>query len=99
MSHLTGTFSGIGENPSLIEVELISRNVVELTFSEPMNTALLEETSTYTIDGGVSVDQAELVDGSNDTKVRLTISGFAASTTYNVTVSTSVTDKAGNPLA
>jgi hypothetical protein len=96
MPHLSGSFTGIGTRPTLVSTALISAAVLELIFSEPMEATGLGDTATYTIDGGVTVAQAEIVPGSNNTKVRLTIANFSANTAYNVTVSPTLTDEAGN---
>lgn len=97
MPHISGSFTGSGDPPSVVSASMTG-NVVAVTFSEPMNVADISNASNYTI-VGMTILSAAVRPKTNDTVALLTVTGFTPSTEYTVVVSTAVKDKAGNNLA
>lgn len=89
-------FTGVGVAPGVVSAEMTG-SIVYVTFSEPMSLTGLTTNGNYSIPGA-TIQRVEVVPGSNDTKVGITITGFTPGQEYTVTVS-NVTDKAGNTIA
>lgn len=78
------SFTGVGENPTVVSVAGIAENLVEITFSEGMlDNAAIRNPSNYVFDGGLSV--IAVLEVSGDT-VRLVTSDQVPGQLYNLTI-------------
>ncbi len=82
--------------PELAGAALSGNKIVLLTFSEEMDETSAEVTSNYSVDKGISIDSATLLNGG--TVVSLSTSNHSPNTIYTVTVE-NVTDLAGNTIS
>jgi hypothetical protein len=80
----TAPFTGVGTNPTVLRVEAISQNRVDIIFSEAMKSnADIRDASRYTWDNGLVT--LEVLDVVVDT-VKLVTSDQASGTLYNLTI-------------
>lgn len=106
MTHLQGSFVGIGIKPRVESAEALTQTTVKVTFVEPMrDDAELRDPANYTItaDGGSAARVVEGVSTEpiNDSMyVILELDGVLTVGTdnYNVQVDTTIADAAGNTL-
>jgi hypothetical protein len=94
---LTGTFTGIGNSPSVTSAVALDAEKVRIVFSEPMSlNSGLGVVSNYTFNHNVTTRSVSIA--VDNTSVTITTSGLQAVTTYTVTASSNLTDIAGNLL-
>ncbi|MFO1525556.1 MAG: Ig-like domain-containing protein [Turneriella sp.] len=98
MTSQSVTFSGTGSSsaaPTIYLATLINATTLELSFSEIMDLASVQNTSNYTVTGSLSVTAA--VRQADATKVRLTLSpgAIGSGNSFTVTAAQSDTDGAG----
>ncbi|MBN1352366.1 fibronectin type III domain-containing protein [candidate division KSB1 bacterium] len=81
-----GPYHTLADNtpPKALFASNTSSNVVEITFSEPMDESSAENVGNYSINSGISIYSANLVE---PTKVNLGTSAHTAGVTYEVTIS------------
>ncbi|HKR05802.1 MAG TPA: lamin tail domain-containing protein [Bacteroidia bacterium] len=93
-----GTFSET-EPPLLLRAAVAGNNSVNVYFDEPMNAAILSAAASYTADNGFG-NPASLSPAPDFTSVTLTFSSVIQNgIIYTLTVSSSITDCAGNSLS
>ncbi len=82
--------------PSLVSASSVSATQVDALFSEPLNSVTANNALNFTLNNGVTVQNAVL-DAANLKLVHLTVSALQSGTTYSLTAN-NIQDLAGNTM-
>lgn len=102
MSHLAGSFTGLGDTPEITAAKATTGTTVRVTFSEPMRTLGLATPASYAIiaaPGSAARTVTAVAASTIGDAVTLTLDGPMTAGADNYTVrATGLADRAGNPL-
>lgn len=85
--------------PQIVRVSVYTADSIRLWFSEPLDSATMNNVALYTIDNSIGNPTAVYPVGADFMSCRLKLaSPIAAGITYNVTVSSVITDCVGNTM-
>ncbi|BBO87548.1 hypothetical protein DSCOOX_07280 [Desulfosarcina ovata subsp. ovata] len=96
----TAPLSVIAVDPPYGTPDVPTTTAITLTFSEPVNPESLRSSAIFISDGSGSILPAEVIVSSDASSATLTpTAALPAGTSINVSLTTGVTDVAGNPLS
>jgi hypothetical protein len=87
-----------GAAPTVLSVNAITANQVDVQFSEPLDPTTSETESNYTVNNSIGIPTTAVLDGTDPSLVHLTFaSSFVNGTNYELTLN-NVEDVAGNSI-